>query len=222
MAGVVIISLALGMGLFFVLPAAASTGIGELMGIENSIFRNVMEEVVKIVLFVGYLVLIGQMEDIKRVFRYHGAEHKTINAYEAGAELTPEIVNTYPIEHPRCGTAFLLNVILLSIVVNSLIGRPDNFALLLFLRIITIPVVAGIAYEWLRFTANHINNPIISVLVKPNLALQRLTTRQPDHAMCEVAIVALQHVLVAEGLRNQPGASAPVVAEMVAAQAATD
>ena len=201
--GIVLFSLVMMVGLFIGLPVVISSGIAELLNIESNVFKNAIEEVIKISLFLGYILMIGQMPDVKRLFRYHGAEHKTINAYEAGAELKPEIVNTFPIEHPRCGTAFLLNVIVLSIIVNSIIGRPDNFLVLVALRIIAIPVVAGIAYEWLRFTAKYINNPIIGVLIKPNLALQRLTTREPDLSMCEVAIKALERVLVAEGLTKE-------------------
>lgn len=200
--GIVLFSLVMMVGLFIGVPVLISSGIAELLNIDSNLFKNGIEEVIKVSLFIGYILLIGQMPDVKRLFRYHGAEHKTINAYEAGAELKPEIVNTFPIEHPRCGTAFLLNVIILSIIVNSIIGRPDNFLVLVALRILAIPVVAGIAYEWLRFTAQHVNNPIISVLIKPNLALQRLTTREPDLSMCEVAIKALERVLVAEGLNT--------------------
>lgn len=207
--GIVIFSLAFGIGLFFLFPTFVSGGVGEVLGI-NSTGQNIVEEAVKFGLLIGYIGLISQMEDVKRLFRYHGAEHKTINAYEAGAALTPETVNTYPIEHPRCGTAFILNVIILSIIINTLIGRFDNnFLILIPVRLLTIPIVAGIAYEWLRFTAKNLNNPLIRILIKPNLALQRMTTREPDDAMCEVAIAALERVLVAEGLEEETSQPIP-------------
>lgn len=218
MVGVILLSLALGIVLFIVLPAWASTAISKLIGVENVILKNLIEETIKISFFLGYLFLIGMMEEVKRLFRYHGAEHKTINAYEAGAELTPEIVQTYPIEHPRCGTAFLLNVIILSIITNSIIGsifgRPDNFIVLALERITVIPIIAGVAYEWLRFTANHIDHPLVGILIKPNLLLQRMTTREPDLTMIEVAIKALERVLVAEGLQeDQPVMASEMKAE---------
>lgn len=216
MAGVILLSLALGIGLFIVLPVWASTAVSKLVGVENVILKNLIEETIKISLFLGYLFLIGMMEDVKRLFRYHGAEHKTINAYEAGAELTPEIVQTYPIEHPRCGTAFLLNVIILSIITNSIIGRPDNVIVLTLARVTVIPIIAGVAYEWLRFTANHIDHPLVGILIKPNLLLQRMTTREPDLSMLEVAIKALERVLVAEGLQeDQPVMASEMKAEAV-------
>jgi uncharacterized protein YqhQ len=197
----VIVSLAVGIALFFVLPTMVSSGANSALDLKSTTATNLIEEAVKLTLFLGYLALIGQMNDVKRLFRYHGAEHKTINAYEAGAELTPQVVQQYPIEHPRCGTAFLLNVIIISIIVNNLIGRFDNNLFILVpVRILAIPVVAGIAYEWLRLTAKYINNPIVRLLVKPNLALQSLTTREPDDGMVEVAIRALERVLVSEGI----------------------
>lgn len=205
--GMIVLSLAMGIGLFFLLPTAASSGASELFGLNSTGATNLIEEVIKITLFIGYILLIGQMEDVKRLFRYHGAEHKTINAYEAGAELTPEIVNTYPIEHPRCGTAFLLNVILISVILNTLIGRFDNNLLILVpVRLITVPIVAGIAYEWLRYSAAHLDNKLIALMIKPNLWLQRLTTNQPDNSMCEVAIAAFERVLISEGVLNDTDA----------------
>ncbi len=204
-------SLALGIGLFFLLPTTAATGIGNLLGLTPegtapvgfaAFVINLIEGVIQLGLLVGYIWLIGRIPDVKRLFGYHGAEHKTINAYEAGAELTPEVVAQYPIEHPRCGTAFLLTVVFVSVFVFSLLGRPP-FLLLVLSRIILIPVIAGIAYELIRFTARNMHNPVVRLIIKPNLALQHLTTRQPDLHMIEVAIVAFQHVLVAEGLMTR-------------------
>jgi len=201
-------SLLLGIGLFFLLPTAAASGIGHVLGLTpdgsaavgwEAFIINLIEGFIQLGILIVYIWAIGRIPDVKRLFGYHGAEHKTINAYEAGADLTPEIVARYPIEHPRCGTAFLLTVVFVSVFIFSLLGRPP-FILLILSRVILIPVIAGIAYELLRFTARNITNPIIRIIVKPNLALQHLTTRQPDLHMIEVAIVAFKHVLASEGM----------------------
>jgi uncharacterized protein YqhQ len=212
------VSLVFGIGLFFITPTAAATGIESLLGLQSAPFLvNLIEGVIQLALLIGYMLLIGLMPETKRLFGYHGAEHKTINAYEAGAELTPEIVQTFPIEHPRCGTAFLLTVAFVSVFVFSLFGRPP-FLLLVLSRIVLIPVIAGIAYELIRFTARNMHNPLVRVMVRPNLALQHLTTRQPDLAMIEVAIAAFKRVLVSESLMSEAdmkaseaGARTPIV-----------
>lgn len=202
--GMMVVSLAFGVGLFFLLPTAAATGIESLLGLQGQPFLvNLIEGVIQLSILIGYIWLIGRLPDVKRLFGYHGAEHKTINAYEAGAELTPEVVQNYPIEHPRCGTAFLLTVAFVSVLVFSLFGRPP-FLLLVLSRIVLIPVIAGISYELIRFTAKHIDNPIIRIIVIPNLALQHLTTRQPDLTMLEVAIAAFKRVLVSESVIAEP------------------
>jgi uncharacterized protein YqhQ len=159
---------------------------------------NLVEGVIKLALLVGYIWAIGFMPDIKRLFGYHGAEHKTINAFEAGAELTPESVAKFPIQHARCGTAFLLTLVLLSILVFTALG-PMSMFLRLASRILLIPVLAGFAVEYIRWTANHLGNPIVQWLIKPNLALQSLTTREPDTKMLEVAIASFQSMREAEG-----------------------
>jgi uncharacterized protein YqhQ len=220
-------SLLLGIGLFFVLPTTAATGIGAAIGLHPDTVQeganalnagmsvgwqattiNVIEHVIQLALLIGYMTLIGQMKDVKRLFGYHGAEHKTINAYEAGAELTPEVVAQYPIEHPRCGTAFLLTVVIVGIFVFSVLGRPP-LPLLILSRIILIPVIAGIAYELLKWTARNIHRPWVRVLVTPNLMLQHLTTRQPDLHMIEVAITSFKQVLLSEGLIAAEDAAIP-------------
>lgn len=229
----VAVSLLIGVGLFFLLPTTAATGIGSMLGITSTdsdsaiveegapvedeplfIFYealpigwqataiNFIESVIQLGLLVGYIWAIARMEDVKRLFSYHGAEHKTINAYEAGAELTPEIVSKYPIEHPRCGTAFLLTVVFVSVFVFSLIGRPPFFWLIVS-RVVFIPIIAGISYELLRWSANNIDKPIVRLIVTPNLMLQHLTTREPDLDMIEVAIVSFQHVLASEGIMTE-------------------
>jgi uncharacterized protein YqhQ len=198
--GTLAISLIFGIGLFFVLPTAAASGLERLFGLsEQSFLVNLLEGVVRLLLMVGYIWAISLMPDVKRLFGYHGAEHKTINAYEAGAELVPEVVAQYPIEHPRCGTAFLLTVMVISVLVFGLFGRPD-FIWLVISRIVLVPVIAGIAYEYIRWTAKHMNNRIVRILIIPNLALQHLTTRNPDLSMIEVGIASFKRVLVSEQL----------------------
>ena len=152
---------------------------------------------IRLALLIGYLWAISFMPDVKRLFMYHGAEHKTINAFEAGAELTPESVAKFSREHPRCGTAFLLTLVLLSIVVFALLG-PLPIVWRLISRILFIPILAGISLEYIRWTANHLNNPIVRLLIKPNLALQSLPTREPDLSMLEVAIHSFQTMRQAE------------------------
>lgn len=212
-------SLVLGVGLFFLLPTSAATGIGTWLGLStgdggsanigvNSTIINLIEGVIQLTILIAYIWLIGRMQDVKRLFGYHGAEHKTINAYEAGAELTPEVVANYPIEHPRCGTAFLLTVVFVSVLVFSLLGRPP-FLLLILSRVLLIPVIAGIAYELLRWTARNIEKPWVRTMIRPNLALQHLTTRQPDLDMIEVAIAAFKRVLLSEKLISEEEAAIP-------------
>lgn len=215
-------SLLLGVGIFFLVPTLGAAGLGTLLGLTEPTAEGIMgylryeplpisgaatiinfiEGAIQIGLLVGYIWLIGRIPDVKRLFSYHGAEHKTINAYEAGAELTPEVVTNYPIEHPRCGTAFLLTVAFVSVFVFSLLGRPP-LGLLILSRVLLIPVIAGIAYEVIQFSARNLHNPLIRWMIKPNLALQHLTTNQPDEHMLEVAIVAFERVLVSEGLLTE-------------------
>ena len=191
------ISLAFSVALFFLLPTAAAkwlapSGAGGLL-------TSVVEGLIRLGIFLLYLWAIGFMPDIRRVFAYHGAEHKTINAYEAGAPLTPESVDTFSTAHTRCGTSFLLSVMLISILVFAPF-HFDNLFLRLASRLILIPAVAGIAYELMRFTASHIDWPWVRALITPGLLLQRLTTRKPDLPMLEAAIAALKPVLAADGI----------------------
>lgn len=193
--GTVAVSFAFGIGLFFVGPLLL-VGLVDRY-IESSFLSNVIEGVVRMVIFLVYVWLIGLVPDIRRVFAYHGAEHKTINAYESGAELTPEQVARHPTAHYRCGTAFLLSVMVISILIFALLGRPP-IVLRILSRVVLIPVVAGVAYEYIKFTNRHRHHPIIRAIAAPNLALQKLTTREPDLPMLEVAITALKCVLDTE------------------------
>ena len=180
------VSLAIGIGLFFLLPAGVG-GLAEKYLGWSTWLANLLEGIVRLGLLVGYIWAIGFMPDVKRLFGYHGAEHKTINAYEAGAELTPESVAKFSLEHPRCGTAFILTLVLVSILVFTALG-PLSLFWRLASRVLLIPVLAGISVEYIRWTANHLDSPIVRFLIKPNLALQALTTREPDASMLEVAI----------------------------------
>ena len=190
------LSMTIGIGLFFLLPAGIGGAAEHYLG-WSSWLNNLTEGLVRLGLLVGYVWAISFMPDVKRLFMYHGAEHKTINAFEAGVELTPEVVAKYPIEHARCGTAFLLTLVLLSILVFTLLG-PMPLLWRLATRILFIPVLAGIAIEYIRWTANHLDSPFVQFLIKPNLALQHLTTRTPDLAMLEVAIQSFQSMRKAE------------------------
>ena len=182
------ISLTFGIGLFFLLPAVLGQLSERVLGI-SAWWSNMLEGLLRLALLVGYIWIIGKASEIKRVFAYHGAEHKTINAFEAGADLTPETVTHFSLEHPRCGTAFLLSLVLLSVLVFSLLGPLPMFWRLAS-RILLIPVLAGIAYEYIRWTANHLDSKVVRTMIKPNLALQHLTTREPTLQMLEVSIAA--------------------------------
>lgn len=182
------ISLAIGIGIFFLAPAVFGQ-LGENLLKINSWWSNLAEGVIRLALLIAYIWGIGNLPEIRRVFAYHGAEHKTINAFEAGDDLTPESVAHYPLEHTRCGTAFLLTLMLISVLVFSLLG-PMPMGLRLLSRILLLPVLAGLAYEYIRWTANNLSSPVVRWMVKPNLALQRLTTREPSLEMLEVSIAA--------------------------------
>ncbi len=190
------LSLVLSVGLFFLFPA----GVGQLAEKYlhwSAWWSNLLEGLIRLGLLVGYIWLVGQMKEIARVFAYHGAEHKTINAYEAGAELTPASVARYSVEHPRCGTAFLLTVVVLSVLLFSLFG-PLPVTTRLLSRVLLLPVLAGLAYEYIRWTAHHLESPLVRVLVRPSLALQHLTTREPSLDMLEVSITAFKTMLEKE------------------------
>lgn len=184
------LSLALGLGIFLLAPAAIGQLGERYLGI-SAWWGNLLEGLVRLGLLIAYIYFIGRIPDIRRVFAYHGAEHKTINAFEAGAELTPESVARFPLEHTRCGTAFLLTLVLLSVVLFSLLG-PLPMGWRLASRILLLPVLASLSYEYIRWTANHIQSPLVRWMVKPNLALQRMTTREPSREMLEVSIAAFR------------------------------
>lgn len=195
--GTLAVSLALGIGLFFLLPSYAAKWLEEWLA--SSLAVSLVEGLFRLVLFLAYLWVIGRSQDIARVFAYHGAEHKTINAWEAGAPLTPESVARFSREHVRCGTSFLLFVLLASVILFVPFNF-DNIFLHLLSRVILIPVVAMVAYELIRFSAARGHRWWWRWLVVPGLWLQRLTTREPTPDMLEVAIAALVPVLTADGV----------------------
>lgn len=181
-------SLGVAIVIFFLIPAGVGQAAERLLGWKPWA-GNLLEGLVRLLFLILYMWGIGQMEDIKQVFRYHGAEHKVINAFEDGAELKPEVVKNYSLEHPRCGTAFLLIVVLLSVFLFTALG-PMTLLWRLVSRILLLPLLAGVAYEYLRWTADNQNKPLIKILIKPNLALQRLTTSEPSQEILEVSIAA--------------------------------
>jgi uncharacterized protein YqhQ len=195
--GTMIVGLGLGVGLFMALPSFLAGLVAPYLPSEW--LASLIEGIIRLLLIVGYIWAITLLPDIKRVFAYHGAEHKTIHAYEAGAELTVENVRSFTTAHTRCGTAFLLTSVLLTFLLLAPLGQlPLTWRIAS--RIVLIPVIAGIAYEFIRLTARFIDRPWARVLAAPNLALQRLTAREPDDKMLEVAIKALKAVLRSEGI----------------------
>ena len=191
--GTALVGVGMGVGLFMVLPSFL---VG-LLAIPLEWLSSLLEGIVRLFIVVGYMWAVGFMPDIRRVFAYHGAEHKTIHAYEAGAELTVDGVRPFSTAHTRCGTAFLLIVVVLTVLIFAPFNTPSLLWRVLS-RITLLPVIAGIAYETLRLTARLADRPWMRVIIAPNLALQRLTTREPDDEMLEVAIAALKAVLEGE------------------------
>lgn len=197
------VSLAFGVGLFFVVPLLLAHLIGR--SLHGSFQASLLEGAIRILLFVGYLGFMGRLPDIRRTFMYHGAEHKTINAFEAGAPLEPRSVQGYSTIHPRCGTTLLLFVLVIAIFVFAAIGTPP-LAIRVLSRIVCVPLIASVCYEWIRFAAKHIDHPVMRAFMTPAMALQRLTTREPTVEQLEVSIAALRSVILAEGLEMAPAA----------------
>lgn len=194
------VAMALFSGLFLVLPALAIRRADSVIGFDG-VWAHVAEGALRLGFFLGYIVLIGRMKDIKRVFQYHGAEHKTIAAYENEVPLTPESAQRFTTEHVRCGTNFLLTVMLVAVVVYTVFGRP-SLPILILSRVVMLPVIAGVSYEIIRFAAGHLRWAWVRILMKPGLTLQRLTTREPSLDQLEVAIASLRAVLDVDQLRE--------------------
>ena len=193
-------SLSIGIGVFFVAPLLAIRSLDSMFS--SSAASNLAEGLLRLALFVGYIFLIGRMPDIKRVFAYHGAEHMTVHAHEHEVPLDVEHIRAYPTAHSRCGTAFLLVVMVVAIAVFTFVGRP-SIPVSIASRVVLVPLIAAISYEIIRFSGAHSGNPLVKLVIYPNLALQALTTRQPDDAQIEVAISAMKHAIAMDEVPDQ-------------------
>ena len=196
--GTVVFAVLFAVGLFFLLPGFIAKLIG---GTHNGLVFVVIEKLIRISIFLGYLWLIARMKDLQRVFEYHGAEHKTISCYEAGLPLTPENAKRFSRLHPRCGTSFLLIVMIVAIFVFAPLGRPDWWVLIIS-RVAGIPIVAGLAFELIKWFGRNRTKRWARILMWPGMQLQKLTTREPDLSQLAVAIAALEAVLAVENPRE--------------------
>ena len=199
--GQIIFSFVLAIGFALMLFKVGPALLTSWLPIEGTTWFVVVEGLIRVSVFILYIALIGLIPDLKRVFQYHGAEHKAINALEGGSELTPEKVQKFSLIHPRCGTAFLLWVMVIGIFVFALVGRPVWYWLIVS-RIALLPVIAGLAYELIRYAGKHQGNRVLMALLAPGLWLQRLTTREPTLEQVEVSIRALQEVVRREGAES--------------------
>src|SRR5579884_2782899 len=192
--GALFFAFAVAIGFALVLFKVTPGLLTELLPIKSGGWFVIVEGLIRVAIFVAYLTLISLLPDLRRVFQYHAAEHKAINAYEAGEPLEPEVVQRYSLIHPRCGTAFLLWVMVLAVFVFAFFGRPAWYWLIAT-RILLLPLIAGLAYELIRFAGKHQQNAVLMTLLAPGLWLQRLTTREPTLDQLEVSIRALREVL---------------------------
>jgi uncharacterized protein YqhQ len=197
-AGTVVVALAFAVGLFFVVPVALTSLFKDQLG--SAFLFWLVEGIVRTAIFLGYLGLMSRLPDLRRVFEYHGAEHKTISCFEAGEELTPENAQRYSRLHPRCGTSFLLIVMIVAIFVFAPLGLPAWY-LLLASRILGVPLIAGLSFEVIKWAGRNRHKRGVQRLVWPGMQLQKLTTREPDHAQLAVAIAAMEAVLAVEDPR---------------------
>ncbi len=195
------LAIALAVGLFFIAPLFLTKLANAY--IQSSIVFNLVEGVIRLAFFLAYLWLISFIPDIKRVFSYHGAEHKTVNAYEAGVPLEVEAVRKYSTAHTRCGTSFLFAVLIIAIVVFALVGRQTTWLMVLS-RVVLIPVIAALGYEVTYFGARHAKNALVRVVLAPGLMLQSLTTREPDDSQIEVALAALRKAVEIDETEEAP------------------
>ena len=191
--GTIVVAMAFAIGLFFLLPA----GVTSLFHFGSGLVFVLVEKLIRVTIFLGYLLLLSRMRDLRRVFEYHGAEHKVISTYEADDQLTPERARLYSRLHPRCGTSFLLFVMIVAIFVFAPLGAPPWY-ILFPSRVLGIPLVAGIAFEIIKWAGRNRRKPWVRVIMWPGLQLQKLTTRAPDAAQLAVAIAALEAVLAVE------------------------
>ena len=191
----IIIAVIFAVGIFFILPTLIGRSFSNYF--PNTIVYNLMEGLVRILLFLGYILIVSQLKDIKRVFQYHGAEHKTIQAYENGEKIIVENVRKYTTLHVRCGTSFLMIVMVVAIFVFALLGRPPFFLRILY-RVLLIPVISGISYELIKLAGKYSKYKIVNIIFYPGLLLQKITTREPDDAQIEIAISSFNRVVKAE------------------------
>jgi uncharacterized protein YqhQ len=194
-AGTIIVAIALAVGLFFLLPVGLTSLIKDQL--DSSFLFWLVEGLLRTGIFLGYIVLLSRLRDLRRVFEYHGAEHKTISCYEAGLPLVPETAQRFSRLHPRCGTSFLLVVMIVAIFVFAPIGLPAWY-LLFLTRIVGVPLIAGISFELIKFAGKHRRRPWVRAIMWPGLQLQKLTTREPDLDQLAVAIAAMEAVLALE------------------------
>lgn len=194
-----LVSLAFAIALFFLAPLFLTRWIG----IANPLWFNVVDGLIRLAIFVLYLWAVSLMPDIRRVFAYHGAEHKTVNGYEAGVPLEPESVKKFSKAHIRCGGSFLFAVLIIAIIVFSLVGKPDLWLLILS-RILLLPVISALGYEVIYFGARHPNNFLVKIILAPGLWVQSFTTREPDNSQLEVAIAAMKTAVEADNLPEKP------------------
>ncbi len=190
------ISIAISVVIFILAPALLGTWLGRTLN-WPALAINLFEGALRFLFFITYLLLIRRMSDIHKVFMYHGAEHKTINGFESGTELTPKALSKVSKYHPRCGTSFLLTFVIISVIIFALLGQLPIW-LVLITRILALPLIAMLAYEWIRFLSNHMSNPIVKLLSYPNMALQKLTTAEPTEKMLEVSLAAFTEMLKQE------------------------
>jgi uncharacterized protein YqhQ len=213
-----LLSLAAGIGIFFLVPLLlAQATVGR---VDHGFGLQLSEGVIRVAIFIGYLLLTSRAPDLRRVYQYHGAEHMSIHALEAGDPLTTEAVRRYPTAHPRCGTEFLVVVLIVSIVVFGLIGNLPPL-LLIASRVALVPVIAAVSYEVLQLGARHRRHAIVRWLWSPGIWVQKITTRQPTDDMIEVAIVSLQRALLADGAEI-PAGSAVILSRSLSADQAGD
>jgi len=189
-------SMAVAVVLFFLGPALLSKFFGNLLQF-SPLVQNIVEGLIRLIIVILYIWTIGRMPDIAQVFRYHGAEHKTINAFEDNCPLTTSEVKKYPLQHPRCGTGFILYVVIISIIIFAMIGNT-SWIVLIASRILFIPIIAMLAYEYIRWTSDHLDHPIIKILTSPGMALQNLTTNEPDEKILEVSLAAFNAMYALE------------------------
>jgi uncharacterized protein YqhQ len=198
----VIIAVILAVGIFFILPTVIGRSFSDFF--PNAIVYNLLEGLIRIGFFLAYILLISQIRDIKRIFQYHGAEHKTIQAYENDEELTPENVKKYSTLHVRCGTSFLLIVMVVAVFVFALLGKQTMLWRIIS-RVLLIPVIAGISYEFIKLAGKFSRYRIVNIIFYPGLLIQKITTREPDKSQIEVAISSFKKVLEAEEKLKKAG-----------------